>query len=286
MDIIERLGYSKEDKLLIIHADDAGLAHAENDATIQALKMGMVNSYSIMTPCPWYFEIAEFAVNNPTYDYGIHLTLTSEWNNYKFGPILPPDEVPSLVDKYGYFHGSRESFKRLAKVEDVEKELHAQISRALQFGLQPSHLDSHMYTLGLKSEFLELYKSLGKEYDLPILLNKQLIDIFSPELINQIDESDVYIDNVFLGNFIDFEKGNLSDFYASIFEKMGPGINSILIHPAFDTDEMQAISRDHPSFGSAWRQIDFDFFTGQQCKLKIEEKGIILINWGDIRKVK
>jgi predicted glycoside hydrolase/deacetylase ChbG (UPF0249 family) len=252
MDLIEKLGYSTEDKLLIIHADDAGLAHAENAATIQALKAGIVNSYSIMTPCAWFFEIADFAINNPQFDYGIHLTLTCEWNNYKFGPVLPVPEVSSIVDKYGYFHGSRDIFKSTAKIDEVRNELRAQIDRALMHGLNPSHLDSHMYTLGLSSELLELYKSLGREYNLPVLLNKQLLKNFSPGLESKINEDNIYVDNVFLGRYEDFEKGELADYYEQVLDDMKSGLNLILIHPAFNTDEMQAITVDHPNFGAVW----------------------------------
>ena len=285
MGIVDKLGYSKEDKLLIIHADDAGLAHAENDATIQALKVGIVNSYSIMTPCPWFFEIADFAINNPQFDYGIHLTLTCEWNNYKFGPVLPLSKVPSIVDKYGYFHGSRDGFKSNVNMIEVQNELRAQIDRALILGLNPSHLDSHMYTLGLSSELLELYKSLGKEYNLPILLNKQLLKFFSPGLESNIDDGDLCVDRVYLGRYEDFEKGKLADYYEQVMDGMKSGLNLILIHPAFNTNEMQAITVDHPNFGAAWRQLDFDFFTSQRCRSKIIEKDIKLISWNDIKKL-
>lgn len=285
MGISQLLGYSEQDKLLIIHADDAGLAHAENDATIQALKAGIVNSYSIMTPCPWFYEIAEFARENPQFDCGIHLTLTCEWEQYKFGPVLPVNEVPSLVDKDGYFYGSRDDFKANANLDEVSKELMAQIKRALKFGIVPSHLDSHMYTLGLNAELLELFRSLGMEYNLPVLLNKQLLKTFAPGLETQIGEKDICVDHVYLGKYEDFEKNQLENYYEKVLDEMKAGLNLILIHPAFDTDEMRAITKCHPNFGSTWRQIDYDFFTSQQCRSKIEERGIKLVNWGDVRKL-
>ena len=96
---LERLGYGKNDVLLMVHADDAGLSCSENAATIEALETGIVNSYSIMVPCPWFLDMANFAKHHPQYDCGIHLTLTSEWKQYKFGPVLPYSEVPSFFPR-------------------------------------------------------------------------------------------------------------------------------------------------------------------------------------------
>ena len=172
MNLIQKLGFTEDTKLLIIHADDAGLSHSENTATIEALKYGVVNSYSIMSPCPWFYEMADFAKLNPKYDQGVHLTLTCEWHSYKFGPISPLNEVPSLIDKHGYFHKNRTDFSKHAQLNEVEKELHAQIKLQLDFGLNPTHIDCHMFTLASKPEFLELYKKIGVHYKLPIFLNE------------------------------------------------------------------------------------------------------------------
>ncbi|MEP0712033.1 polysaccharide deacetylase family protein [Algoriphagus sp.] len=164
--------YAENSKLLIIHADDAALCHSENLATIGALEKGMVTSYSLMVPCLGFFEMAKFAKNNPRFDYGIHLTLTCEWGNYKFGPILPVHEVPSLVDENGYFYPKRKSLSEHAIASEVRKELQAQIERALELGLSPSHLDSHMYSVGSLPDLLDIFRDLAKEYQLPCLINR------------------------------------------------------------------------------------------------------------------
>src|SRR5664279_2586227 len=145
MNSLQKSGCPEKTKLLIIHADDAGLSHSKNIATIQSLEKGIVNSYSIMVPCLWFYEMAIFAKNNPHFDNGIHLTLTCEWGNYKFGPVSPASEVPSLVDENGYFYKTREELRKNASAEDVGKELQAQLEKAFKFGLKPTHIDSHMY---------------------------------------------------------------------------------------------------------------------------------------------
>ena len=180
MNLAQKLGYQENAKLLIIHADDAGLSHSENQATIQALQNGSVNSYSIMVACPWFYEMATFAKNNPNYDCGIHLTLTCEWENYRFGPVLPLSEVSSLTDQNGYFYKTRKDFKNNAKPAEIKKELTAQIERALQFGIQPTHLDSHMCSVGVTPEILKIYKELGRTYNFS---SDKLIDSTNPLLI-------------------------------------------------------------------------------------------------------
>ena len=284
MNAAQKLGFTESTKLLIIHADDAGLAHAENRATIQSLQKGIVNSYSIMVPCPWFYEMAIFAKNNTQYDNGVHLTLTCEWENYRFGPVLPISEVPSLVDENGYFFKKRDKLAQNAKAEHVEKELTAQIERALKFGIKPTHIDSHMYSVGAKPEFLNVYRRIAKKYKLPLVLNQQLFEMVGLEMDLSDFKDELLIDNVFMGEFKYFEKGELANFYATALDKMERGLNLILIHPAFDDDEMKGITINHPNFGSEWRQIDFDFFTSEEAQSKLKEQNIQLITWDEIRE--
>ena len=247
---------------------------------------GMVNSCSIMVPCPWYYEMAVFAKDNPQYDYGVHLTLTCEWENYKFGPISPAADVPSLVDKNGYFFKTREELKRNATVEDVEKELRAQIEKALQFGLEPSHIDSHMYSVGVSDEIFQVYKKLGAEYGLPVLLSKQLMEMVGLNFEENIDEGDVLIDKAHYGVFSYFESGSLRDYFKNVYDDLVVGLNIILIHPAFDNDEMKAITINHPNFGSEWRQMAFDSFSNNDARSSLIEKDIQLITWQDIKDIR
>ncbi|WP_438425673.1 polysaccharide deacetylase family protein [Aquimarina macrocephali] len=284
MNLAQKLGFQENAKLLIIHADDAGLSHSENIATIQSLEKGFVNSYSIMVPCPWFYEMGVFAKNNPQFDNGIHLTLTCEWENYRFGPVLPVSKVPSLVDENGHFYKKREQLRKNASAEDVKNELQAQIEKAIKFGLKPTHIDSHMYSIGTSPEFFDIYRDLGKKYDLPVLINKQLMKMvgLNPEL--NIKEGDFLIDRTYVGELEHFEANKLNDYYNSILENLTSGLNLILIHPAFDDNEMKGVTVNHPNFGSEWRQIDFDFFTSEQNRSKLKKNNIELVTWNDIKK--
>src|SRR5438093_2930853 len=141
-----RLGYAPDAKLLIVHADDLGAAHSIDVASIKAFESGLVNSGSIMVPCPWLSEIAAYARNHPEADLGLHLTLTSEWTPYRWGPVLSKDRVSSLLDSTGYFYSTESEAASHMTPAEVEAELRSQIERARSLGIQPTHLDSHMGT--------------------------------------------------------------------------------------------------------------------------------------------
>ncbi|MCH2081314.1 MAG: polysaccharide deacetylase family protein [Saprospiraceae bacterium] len=273
---------SKIAKYLIIHADDAGLCQSENKATIESLRRGIVNSYSIMTTCSGFDEIAKFAKNNPEFDYGIHLTLTCEWENQRFGPVLPITEVPSLVDEYGHFFKTREKLKNRASNIDIKKELEAQINKAYDYGLNPSHIDSHMYSIGITEASFSIYRNLGIQFGLPVFMNHEVLSIATKESL--IKKEDFLIDHFFIGDFEDFKNGTLLDYYFKVLDGLKPGINILLLHPSFDSEEMREITFNHPNFGSEWRAIDFAFITSEKAKSKIKENDIQLIDWRSVWK--
>jgi len=172
--IAERLGYPKNTKLLILHADDVGVSHAVNAATIAAMEKGCVNSASIMVPCPWFSEIATYACEHPDIDFGLHITLTSEWNNYKWGPVTPSTMAPTLINKQGFLYSTVDSVKQFAAAAQVEEEIRNQVKRAIQFGIDPTHLDAHMFAVVRKLDFLKAYIKVGREFKIPVFLAREI----------------------------------------------------------------------------------------------------------------
>src|ERR1700736_3203114 len=166
--LADRLGYPPGTKLIIIHADDLGETHAVNAAAIKALESGTINSASLMVPCPWFPEIADYAKSHPDADFGLHLTLTSERVYYRWGPVASADKVSSLVDETGYLYHDWEDHDYV-NPRDVEVELRAQIERALAMNVRPTHLDSHQYRLIMSGkELFDVMLRVGHEYKLPI----------------------------------------------------------------------------------------------------------------------
>jgi len=266
-------------KYLMVHADDAGLAWSENKATQQGMLHGSINSTSLMVPCPWFYEMAQFAIKNPNLDFGIHLTLTGEWKTYPFRPITPIQYISSLVDKNGHFPPKRQQIRDHAVLEEVRLELKNQIEFALSLGIKPTHLDSHMYTLGLRQDLLDLYQELGETYKLPILLSKTLIS-YTGESPSQFNlPEDKCFESLFMASMQEFKNGGNSQFYEKTLDHLPEGLSIILIHPALESEEMNQITIDHPNFGAVWRTEDYNYFSSEACKLKLKENNIELVNF-------
>ena len=288
---LEQLNYPSDAKLLIIHADDAGMSHSVNEATLDAMQKGSVSSAAIMVPCPWFLEIAEFARQYPEMDFGLHLTLTSEWKHYRWRPVADPSKVPGLIDEEGYFWKSVEDVVGHATMEEVELEIRAQIDRALAFGINPSHIDSHMGTLFATSEFLSVYLKVAIEYGIPPMM----LDPADPEVKKLLEErgisysdstiQEIYAAKVPLLNHLNTgEDGNTyqtrkAAYYQAIRD-IKPGVNQIIVHLAGDDAEIQNIT-------NAWqkRYDEFRIFTDPELKNLIEDLNIELIGWRKMKDI-
>ncbi len=165
----ERLGFPKGARVLILHVDDAGMSHESDEGVERALTDGVSTSTSVMMPCPWVPEILKFIKEHPNTDAGLHLTLTSEWSNYRWGPLAGKAAVPGLTDKQGDLWPSVEAVYFNATPDEVDKEIRAQLDRATSMGFKPTHLDSHMGTLFAKDAYMEKYLKLGIEKQIPVM---------------------------------------------------------------------------------------------------------------------
>ena len=304
--IAEKLGYDKDAKLLIIHADDIGIAHSINIASFDAYKNNGINSGSVMMISPWVKEVAEFHKDYPQYDIGVHLTLTAEWKNYKWGGLSSSNEIQSLLNDDKEFYDNTRDVNINADPQEVRKELQAQIDYARSLGINPSHIDSHMGAIAVNKDIWRVYIEVGHKNKLVSMAIKSRIsnlfddDFPVPDYI--VPVNDMYMlypeaDRTSLEDFAGEDIANTlivddvykyDDFfklYSSKVESLSPGLNVFLLHLGYDNEELRAVTVDHPEYGSLWRQLDYDVFNSTEFKKVLKDNDIKLVTWGDINKV-
>ena len=280
--IQERLGYPNNAKLVIIHADDLGVSHSENAASIAAMEKGSVSSASIMVPCPWFPEIAAYAQTHPGACFGLHITLTSEWKYYKWGPVTAREKVPGLVNKNGFLYSSVDSVYQNASASEVETEIRNQVLRAEHFGMEPTHLDAHMGTALQRLDYLRAYLKVGHEFKIPVFIPRVLEIPLKVKFDTIVSDKDVLVDHILSASPQDFKSG-FANFYTNGLKNLKPGLTYLIIHTAYDDAEMRAVTIDHPDWGAAWRQEDFNFFSSAECKKLLKDNNIYVISWKEIR---
>ena len=280
--LADHLGYAPGTKLIIVHADDLGETHAVNAAAIKSLEAGAVNSASMMVPCPWFPEIADYAQSHPSTDFGLHLTVTSERVYYRWGPVASSDKVPSLIDENGYFHHDWAPNQHI-NAKEVEIELRAQIERALAMGVRPTHLDSHQYRLIMNGkELFDVMLRVAHEYKLPVFVNTDWFADY-PYLKESLGPDDIVLDHtITIGPEVPPEKWN--EFYISALKNLKSGVTEFVIHPGFDDEELRAATKERPTWGSAWRQRDYDFFNSDQFRQILAKENIKLITWRELAR--
>lgn len=267
-------------RFLIIHADDTGMAHSVNRATFEALERGWITSASILVPCPWFPEVVRFARAHPEADLGIHLALNSEWTTLRWAPILGRDKVPSLLDEDGYLPLVEPMVVAKARPPEAEAELRAQIEKARSAGINLSHLDTHMGTLLRSAGLVDVYRRLGRDYGLPILANRGE----AAEGI-QVPAEEAPVDEV-LGVGPGIPASEWRAAYEKMLAPLGPGVYQLIVHLAYDDDEMRGATWDHPDWGAAWRQADFDLVRDPGFQRFLKDQGFVLIGWKDVARAR
>ena len=292
--VAERLGYPANSRLLVIHADDFGMMHTVNTAIEEALEKGWVNSASIMVPCPWFPEVADWAKSHPNADLGIHITLNADWTTYRWRPIATQPIGPSLLDEDGYLPLSTEFVNSHAKMNEVEAQGRAQIDKAQRAGIRLTHLDPHMGTIASTQDLLGVYVALGDHYKLPVLLEPKTgkgIDAGSTTPVGidgnfntaNITPGSVLVDRI-LQIMPGVPQSQWLDEYKKMLAPLPPGTYELIVHLAHNNAEIQGATADHPDWGAQWRQNDLDLVSNPEFQRFIKDQGFVLVTWKDLAK--
>ena len=280
--ISQTLGFESTDKLLIIHADDLGLCESVNSATFESFKNGSISSASVMMTTDEINEVASFTNNNQNYDIGIHLTVTSEWKLHKWGGVLNNEDISSILNKKNHLYWNKRKFTKNGKLNEIRKELQAQIDLGKSMGFNPSHIDSHEGALFFDPDIFKLYLDLAKENNLLAFVPIQASVHFDQSF--KKPKHAVIIDQFHMlpeGTNVD----EIKDYYFNVVENLKPGLSQIIVHLGKDEEELREITIDHPNFDYRWRQLDFDVFNSRDFKDHLEKHNIKVINWEDLKKL-
>jgi len=289
LDFVFASGVPLKEKLLIIHADDIGMSHSVNRASFAVMKAGLVRSGSVMVPCPWILEALQLATESPELDLGVHLTLNSEWRNYRWAPVSPAALVPGLIDPQGYLWRDTSEIVSRATDAEVEQEMRAQIERALALGFKPSHLDSHMGTLFARPGFLKAYLKLAQEFSLKGMLPRWSPEVettltrlgfpaaaLKPIALEAERQGLVTLDQLVLG-VVGASLEDRRRSYEQVFRNLKPGVTQVIIHPGISDEELNGITNSAPA-----RDADHKIFSDPATKTLLDALNIRVISWRDL----
>jgi predicted glycoside hydrolase/deacetylase ChbG (UPF0249 family) len=286
--ILRELGYSDDDRVVIIHADDIGMCQAGVAALDGLWNAGIISSMAVMAVCPWFPAAAEYCRTHPAVDAGLHFTLTSEWETYRWRPLSACDPASSLLDESGFFPRRSEPVHQRATTSAVRAELRAQMKRAQAAGIDLTHVDSHMITAwhpkcladylripklqGIPSFFLRMDPATVQEWGFDpkaaAALSRfgrkfeaQRVPLFDRIFVMPLEHADDRIGTA---------QRALAD--------LPPGLSYFILHPAVDTPELRAIAPDWKS-----RVADYQAFTSPELRAFLEHSGIHVIGWRVLR---
>lgn len=284
----EKLGFPKGKKILLLHMDDLGMCPEANQAGQYYIENKYINSGAVMMPCPNAKEFIDWAKKHPGADIGVHLTLTSEWKTYRWGPVTGPEKVPGLLDAEGKLYREVRDVVMHATPQEVETEIRAQIDRMLALGLTPSHIDTHMGTLYGSPEYVAVFLKTAESYHIPA----NAIDLSNPGVAKKyrdigypVTENVVNIMNAYklpkLDNFTSVPDGKTyemkrANFFALV-NALEEGLTEIIFHPSTETDHLKSIT-------GSWQQRAWEaqLFADPIVISYFKDNGIILTTWKEI----
>jgi predicted glycoside hydrolase/deacetylase ChbG (UPF0249 family) len=280
--LAEKLGYSENDKLLIIHADDLGLELSVNSTSFESLKNNTITSASVIMTTEKIDEVSNFSEINPFLDLGVHLTVTSEWKIHKWGGVLHDKDIPSLLNDNNHFYWNKRKFTKFSNLDEVRNELQAQIDLAFSMGINASHIDSHEGALFFDPDIFKMYLNLAKKNDLLAFVPIQASVHFDKNFPKP--NHAIIFDQFFMAE-AGIKPEEMEKYYLDILDNLKPGLSQIIVHFGLHNDKMKEITQGKIDYGSLWREIDYNVINSEKFIKSVEENNIKLINYSDLKNV-
>jgi predicted glycoside hydrolase/deacetylase ChbG (UPF0249 family) len=284
----ERLGWPAGTRALILHIDDAGMSYESNQGAIRSLADGVATSVSVMMPCPWVGPFVRWLVAQPQHDAGLHLTLTSEWADYRWGPLAGRGVVPGLVDREGSLWPTVAEVVEHANPDEVEVEIRAQLARARAMGFEPTHLDSHMGTLFANPAYLERYLEVGFDEGIPVMFpgghatlirrqNPAGVAAFSHYAQTIWDAGLPVLDDLHNDTY-GWRPDEKAVRYVEAIRALQPGVTMMILHSSEASPTFDRITDSGPS-----RAADLDLMLDPRLAAVIAEEGIVLTTFRELK---
>jgi predicted glycoside hydrolase/deacetylase ChbG (UPF0249 family) len=235
-----------------------------------------------MANCKHLNEVKKYAENKPGIDFGVHLTVTNEWKNYRWKSIMPINESQSLVNEVGEFHVGIKKFVLRADPGELKKELQAQINKIKKLGIKPTHIDSHEGALFFKKDHFRVYLEIGEKNKLPVFVPKGVDAHFNKSFPKP--KNVVVIKNLYMARK-GLKRSDWMTFYLNTIKRLKPGLSQLIVHLGYDDNEMKEISVNHPDYGAKWRYLDYDAVTSVDFRSALVKNNVKLVSWGEIKKV-
>jgi chitin disaccharide deacetylase len=269
-------------RAIILHVDDLGMCHAGNQAFLHLATRGMATCGSVMVPCPWFPEIAAAGSADPSLDLGVHLTLTSEWAGYRWRPISTSSRASGLIDPDGYLWPDIASLRRHMVREAAETELRAQVERAIEAGLRPTHLDAHM-AAAMLPELLDCHIMLAHEYKLvpvlPLLIRIAPDRAAYARAVTALETAGLPLPDHFRGTLaVDAEQ--VRSGYRRMIETLPDGVTHIALHAATGGD-IEAISPQH----APWRMREFALLAEGAVREWCAGAGVVPVGYRAVQRL-
>ncbi len=282
--LLKKLGYSDNDRLVLLHVDDIGICQAGMEAYQNLVEFGLITCGSIIVPAGWFPAAASYCRQHADLDIGVHIALTSEWDDFRWRPLSTVDPALGLMDSEGYFPRTSEEFQESCDADAAYREMQVQVEWAVKAGITLTHMDTHMGTV-MHPKLMQSYAQVGFEHHLPVMALR--LDeagwrqwgadaetaAVAAQFTQMLESNGMPLEDRIADVQLDQPEQRMEQ-YKQVFSGLPAGVAHMYIHPALDTPELRAMCPDWRS-----RVGDYNVFMSEEMRTHIQNEGIHLIGY-------